>query len=130
MVRRESVLFLFAVMLILAAALPADAQSFRVQCPTSTITHPTLVTSSTGAIVEPAYTGPTTFTTNAQGYQVPSANVNGSIKCQQISGGDGYSTMGDGTQTYMFSFGPLSGLVDIANGQPGTEVPSTFNKLL
>src|SRR5437879_1015580 len=35
--------------------------------------------------------------------------------------------MGDGTQTYMFSFGPLSGLADIANGQPGTEFPSVFN---
>jgi FtsP/CotA-like multicopper oxidase with cupredoxin domain len=53
--------------------------------------------------------------------------VNGAIKCQQISGGDGYATMGDGTQTYMFSFGPLSGLADIANGQPGTEPPSVFN---
>jgi FtsP/CotA-like multicopper oxidase with cupredoxin domain len=53
--------------------------------------------------------------------------VNGAIKCQQISGGDGYATMGDGTQTYMFSFGPLSGLVDIANGLPGTEFPSVFN---
>jgi FtsP/CotA-like multicopper oxidase with cupredoxin domain len=53
--------------------------------------------------------------------------VNGAIKCQQVSGGDGYATMGDGTQTYMFSFGPLSGLADIANGQPGTEPPSVFN---
>jgi hypothetical protein len=60
-------------------------------------------------------------------YQTPSSNVNGAIKCQQISGGDGYATMGDGTQTYMFSFGPLSGLADIANGLPGTEFPSTFN---
>jgi FtsP/CotA-like multicopper oxidase with cupredoxin domain len=58
---------------------------------------------------------------------VPSTNVNGAIKCQQISGGDGYATMGDGTQTYMFSFGPLSGITDIANGMPGTEFPNTFN---
>jgi FtsP/CotA-like multicopper oxidase with cupredoxin domain len=35
--------------------------------------------------------------------------------------------MGDGTQTYMFSFGPLSGLAAIASGQPGTEPPSVFN---
>jgi FtsP/CotA-like multicopper oxidase with cupredoxin domain len=35
--------------------------------------------------------------------------------------------MGDGTQTYMFSFGPLSGLADIANGLPGTQFPSVFN---
>ena len=44
-----------------------------------------------------------------------------------ISGGDGFSTMGDGTQTYMFSFGPLSGLEKIASGQPGTDSPSEFN---
>jgi FtsP/CotA-like multicopper oxidase with cupredoxin domain len=55
--------------------------------------------------------------------------VNGAIKCQQISGGDGYSTMGDGTQTYMFSFGPLSGLAKIASGQPGTDFPNEFNSL-
>jgi FtsP/CotA-like multicopper oxidase with cupredoxin domain len=58
---------------------------------------------------------------------VPTANVNGAIKCQQISGGDGYSTMANGTQTFMFSFGPLSGIADIAAGLPGTEVPAIFN---
>jgi hypothetical protein len=60
---------------------------------------------------------------------VPTAKVNGAIKCQQVSGGDGYSTMANGTQTFMFSFGPLSGLADIAKGLPGTEFPSTFNQL-
>jgi hypothetical protein len=35
--------------------------------------------------------------------------------------------MGDGTQTYMFSFGPLSGLADIAAGKPGTQFPNVFN---
>src|SRR6185437_10343367 len=40
---------------------------------------------------------------------------------------DGYSTMADGTQTFMFSFGPLSGLADIAAGRPGTEFPNVFN---
>jgi len=35
--------------------------------------------------------------------------------------------MGDGTQTYMFSFGPLSGLQKIAAGQPGTDFPAEFN---
>jgi hypothetical protein len=58
---------------------------------------------------------------------VPTANVNGAIKCQQVSGGDGYATMGDGTQTFMFSFGPLSGLADIAAGHPGTQPPNVFN---
>jgi FtsP/CotA-like multicopper oxidase with cupredoxin domain len=58
---------------------------------------------------------------------VPAGKVNGAIKCQQVSGGDGYATMADGTQTFMFAFGPLSGLSDIALGLPGTEFPSTFN---
>jgi FtsP/CotA-like multicopper oxidase with cupredoxin domain len=121
MARRGSVLFLFAVVLVIVAALPANAQSFRVQCPTSTITHPNAAANNS----EPAYTGPTY--TGSNGYPSAPAHVNGAIKCQQISGGDGYATMGDGTQTYMFSFGPLSGLVDIANGQPGSEFPSVFN---
>jgi hypothetical protein len=106
--------------------LVTNAQSFRVQCPTSTITHPSALHDNNA---EPAYTGPTTQAVNAQGFLAPTANVNGAIKCQQISGGDGYATMGDGTQTYMFSFGPLSGLTDIANGLPGTEFPSTFNSM-
>ncbi len=87
----------------------ASGQSFRVQCPTSTITHPVAGNNNS----EPAYPGPN--------------NVDGAIKCQQISGGDGYSTMGDGTQTYMFSFGPLSGVADISNGLPGTQFPNIFN---
>jgi hypothetical protein len=111
------------VVLIFVAALAANAQSFRVQCPTSTITHPNAASNNS----EPTYNGPTTFTTNAQGYVNPSANVNGAIKCQQVSGGDGYMTEADGTQTFMFSFGPLSGLADIAAGKPGTEFPQTFN---
>jgi hypothetical protein len=103
----------------------ASAQSFRVQCPTSTITHPSNLTNVNA---EPEYTGPTTLTTSKNGgYLVPKANVNGAIKCQQISGGDGFSTMADGTQTYMFSFGPLSGLADIAAGKAGTEFPAVFN---
>src|SRR6184192_4556332 len=102
----QAVLF---VLLCCLTPLVANAQSFRVQCPTSTITHPNAANNNS----EPAYTAPT--------------NVNGAIKCQQISGGDGFSTMGDGTQIYMFSFGPLSGLADIANGLPGTEFPSVFN---
>jgi FtsP/CotA-like multicopper oxidase with cupredoxin domain len=117
--------FLFAsALMISGAALPATAQSFRVQCPTSTITHPSTLTNTS---TEPNYTAPTAFTTGPNGFQVPTANVNGAIKCQQISGGDGYSTMANGTQTFMFSFGPLSGLADIAAGLPGTEVPAIFN---
>jgi FtsP/CotA-like multicopper oxidase with cupredoxin domain len=91
------------------ATVTVSAQSFRVQCPTTTITHPNAANNN----AEPAYTSATA--------------VNGAIKCQQIAGGDGYSTMGDGTQTYMFSFGPLSGLTKIAAGQPGTDFPNEFN---
>ena len=109
--------------LICLAPLTASAQSFRVQCPTSTVTHPTAANNNS----EPAYSGPTALALGPQGFLTPASNVNGAIKCQQISGGDGYSTMGDGTQTYMFSFGPLSGLADIAAGLPGTESPSVFN---
>ena len=112
--------------LVSVAAVPAHGQSFRVQCPTSTITHPSTLHDNNS---EPAYTAPTTMAVNTQGFYAPTANVNGAIKCQQVSGGDGYSTMADGTQTFMFSFGPLSGLADIANGQPGTEVPNVFNNV-
>ena len=99
----------------------ASAQTFQVQCPTSTITHPNAANNNS----EPAYSAPTNWTPGSGGFVSPNA-VNGAIKCQQISGGDGYATMGDGTQTYMFSFGPLSGLADIANGLPGTQFPSMF----
>src|SRR5207253_6101669 len=106
--RKSSQVWLPILLVCLATAV-ASAQSFRLQCPTSTLTHPNAANNNS----EPAY---------------PSAtNVNGAIKCQQISGGDGYATMDDGTQTYLFSFGPLSGLTDIANGLPGTQFPSVFN---
>ena len=115
------------ILLVCFATVAASAQSFRVQCPATTITHP-----GANNDVEPNYTAgtytapaavPSTYTTGKTG------PTNGAIKCQQISGGDGYSTMGDGTQTYMFSFGPLSGLSKIANGQPGTDSPTEFNTL-
>jgi FtsP/CotA-like multicopper oxidase with cupredoxin domain len=122
----------------------AVGQSFRVQCPTSTITHPLTGTGCGTSPAnpgcnnsEPAYNGPTQFIPAALGlpsgtsgdFVTPVAGtVNGAIKCQQISGGDGYSTMGDGNQIFMFSFGPLSGLADIAAGRPGTEFPYIFNQ--
>ena len=88
-------------LLFLLLTLPAAAQSFRVQCPQSTTLHPN------GSAVDPAHPGV--------------------VKCQQIAGGDGYATMGDGHQIYLFGFGPLSGLQDIANGLPGTQLSSVFN---
>jgi hypothetical protein len=98
-----------AAMLVCFAAVAANAQSFRVQCPLSTTLHPT------ANAAEPLYTGP--------------AGQNGAIKCQQISGGDGFATMGDGTQTYLFAFGPLSGVKDMTLGLPsgGTQFAADFN---
>jgi FtsP/CotA-like multicopper oxidase with cupredoxin domain len=110
-----------AALLLCLFSLPSLAQSFRVQCPPTTTLHPKELAAGAG---EPAYTGPSVTGQNS----TPVANVvNGAIKCQQISGGDGYATMGDGTQTYLFAFGPLSGLADIRNGLPGTEFASVFN---
>jgi len=106
--------------LVSAVGITAGAQSFKVQCPTTTITHP-LATND----AEPAYLGPTYA--NKDVYGSAMAYNNGAIKCQQISGGDGFATMGDGTQTYLFSFGPLSGIADVAAGRPGTQPPSIFN---
>jgi len=88
--------------LLSAFALPAMAQSFRVQCPTNTVTHPNPANNN----LEPAYSGPTyptpaTPPTNPTDYTTGKTGpVNGRHQCQQISGGDGYATMGDGTQTY------------------------------
>jgi FtsP/CotA-like multicopper oxidase with cupredoxin domain len=119
----------FLVVLVGVTALPATAQSFRVQCPASTITHPDPNNKHINSS-EPAYMGPTQFSLDqTKGYLVPQSNLNGALKCQQISGGDGFATMADGTQTYMFSFGPLSGLSNIASGLPGTEFPDGFNTL-
>jgi FtsP/CotA-like multicopper oxidase with cupredoxin domain len=86
-------LYVLPVFGLLLGALDAEAQSFRVQCPTSTPFHPD----------------------------------GSNIKCQQIAGGDGYATMADGSTTYLFGFGPLSGLPDIYKGLPGTQVNTVFN---
>ena len=141
---RKSYQVWISTLIVAFTAVAASPQSFRVQCPTSTITHPLAGTNcgknptNPGCNnTEPAYTGPTQFATalapteagvTSGGFLTPvSATVNGAIKCQQISGGDGYSTMGDGNQVFMFSFGPLSGLSEISLGHPGTEFPYAFN---
>jgi hypothetical protein len=85
--------------LVVLPAGPASAQLLKVQCPATTALHPAN----------------------------PTAAVAGEIKCQEISGGDGYATMGDGTQTYLFGFGPLSGLDLISRGLPGTQSAAKFN---
>ncbi|MDB5777410.1 MAG: multicopper oxidase type 2 [Herbaspirillum sp.] len=91
--------------LSLLFALPAAAQSFKVQCPVSTLMHP--------PVQDPG---------NAR-RTIP----NPGIKCQHISGGDGYATMADGSQTYLFAFGSLSGRDQIGKGKPGTLSGAAFN---
>jgi FtsP/CotA-like multicopper oxidase with cupredoxin domain len=113
----------------------ASAQSFRVQCPTRTALHPT----PPGRVVDPLsgdplYTGPTTLspTITPQGgaapFKLSYVTNGGAIKCQEISGGDGFMTEADGNQTFLFGFGPLSGLGLIQSGLPGTQLAADFNK--
>jgi hypothetical protein len=186
---RKSSRVWISILVVVFATVAASAQSFRVQCPTSTITHPDLSGSGINSTDSP-YSGPTqlpffTITTisvsgttatatvagtlpsltsavtatiqnvtpagfngtfpitivppNQFTYTLPASgllytsggyvtsNTNGAIRCQQISGGDGLMTEADGTQTFMFSFGPLSGLADTAAGLPSTQFPTAFN---
>lgn len=88
----------------LAFTFPALGQSFLVQCPNATFLHPAV----------------------AQTPDNPTG-ANPGIKCQQVAGTDGFATMGDGTQTYLFGFGPLSGIDLISQGLPGTLTASVFN---
>src|SRR6266404_9241591 len=136
------------IVLICVATVAASAQvnqgtgSFRVQCPTATVRHPgTTATGGTGTVVntapesqEAAYTGPSvrTATKDPSGAHTFSPALTftdngGAIKCQEISGGDGFMTEADGNQTFMFSFGPLSGIDAIRHGQPGTQFAAVFN---
>jgi FtsP/CotA-like multicopper oxidase with cupredoxin domain len=119
----------FLILALFGCSLIAGAQAFRVQCPTNTTLHPVVgmgspVNNGVGA----PYTGSTTVAGTPGTFPNYVSN-GGLIKCQQVSGGDGYATMADGSQIYLFAFGPLSGLADIANGQPGTETASDFNTL-
>jgi hypothetical protein len=122
MLSRQLLRRAFAALVLVFITLPAAAQSFFTQCPSSTLLHPSAPTSTAG---EPLYTGPTK---GAVVGGVPYTSNGGAVKCQQISGGDGYMTEADGNQTYLFAFGPLSGLDKIKNGQPGTDYPDEFNQ--
>jgi FtsP/CotA-like multicopper oxidase with cupredoxin domain len=114
MLRIHRLARLLATAAMLLTAWGAHAQSFRVQCPTHTALHP-LVNASGQASTDAGATG-------------PFDQSNPHIKCQQISGGDGFATMADGTQTYLFAFGPLSGLSNIVKGLPGTVSAAEFNQ--
>ena len=112
--------------------------SFMVQCPITTPLHPTAITNptitSTNAgtplteSAEPAYTGPVVTSETVGGVPLTYTLNGGAVKCQEISGGDGYMTEADGNQTFMFAFGPLSGLDLIKHGQPGTLFSADFNQ--
>ena len=132
---------------LLAAVASAQAGyqgggSFHVQCPTATVRHPgSTATGGTGTVVTPhpelaeaPYTGPQIRTatkdpTGAHTFTpaLTFTDNGGAIKCQEISGGDGMMTEADGNQTFMFAFGPLSGLGLIRNGLPGTLFANDFN---
>ena len=141
MVSNRGILGVVAVTLLCTWALPASAQSFRIQCPAGTTLHPANPAADAAAVaaasplVYDTITRPldTNATSNPTGHlniagklnPLPSM-ANAGIKCQQLSGGDGFATMGDGTQTYLFAFGPLSGLSNIVKGQPGTTGVAEF----
>jgi hypothetical protein len=115
MLKKSHLASLVSLALLGLVSVDAGAQSFRVQCPTHTKLHPLV---DTGGNPNPA--GDVVDTSGKYVYANPH------IKCQQLGGGDGFATMGDGTQTYLFSFGPLSGLSNIVNGLPGTVTAQEF----
>lgn len=125
-----------AQMTVIALALvacDARAQSFKVQCPSGTTLHPAILANDPDAVAAAQSAGLTfdavTKLGRTDGKLNPTPKMaNPHIKCQQLGGGDGFATMGDGTQTYLFSFGPLSGLGNIVNGLPGTVTPDVFNQ--
>lgn len=98
-----------AAFLFLVLALPAMGSSFKVQCPATTNLHPNaqVLDASGNPVADPAHPG--------------------FIKCQEIAGGDGFATMGDGHQIYLFGFGALSGLQAVESGLPGTQPAAVFN---
>lgn len=92
-------------LLFLIFTLPAAAQSLKVQCPTHTNLHPLVAATPDNP-----------------------SGANPNIKCQQIAGTDGFATMGNGKQMYLFGFGPLSGQDLLRQGLPGTQSAGDFNK--
>jgi FtsP/CotA-like multicopper oxidase with cupredoxin domain len=119
-----------AALTLFAVALPVSAQSFRAQCPAGTLTHPAIVENDPSVAIgdRPKYATITQWGRTDGLLNPTPAMANPHIKCQQISGGDGYATMGDGTQTYLFAFGPLSGLADIVQGKAATQPATVFNQ--
>src|SRR5436305_3451558 len=114
------------VLLVCVGTVVASAQSFKVQCPATTSLHPSGTASA--PFLGPVHVDMSIHPDFGSDFTLKSTDNGGAVKCQEVSGGDGYATMADGTQTYLFGFGPLSGLGLIANGQPGTQLADDFNK--
>lgn len=112
---------------VLLAAVPAQAQSFRVQCPAATPLHPGLCSGGFNAGQPCTTRNDCPDASGVCGPGTGDTSHPGQIKCQHVGGGDGYAVMGDGTQIYLFAFSPLSGLADIQAGRPGTETSTVFN---
>jgi FtsP/CotA-like multicopper oxidase with cupredoxin domain len=122
--------FGFAALVLSLFSLPAMSQSFMVQCPKATLLHPTEADNNTENPYDTAHAAaPIPYAAATQGSATyPYISNGGAIKCQQVSGGDGYMTEADGNQTFLFGFGPLSGISLIQQGLPGTQFPKDFNQ--
>jgi len=138
LIRKLSPFWLFVV--IASVAVTARAQtpaprepkaqgggSFMVQCPSSTVWHSASQLGYDPTTGSGQYTGPQTVSVVVDSVPLKYTLNGGAIKCQEISGGDGLMTEADGNQTFMFSFGPLSGMDLIKHGQPGTQYAADFN---
>jgi len=117
---------------LLASALfsaAAYGQSFQVQCPATTALHPGTCTAGTNhgeSCVAVSDCPDSNGVCAPRGSNADPSHA-GAIKCQHIGGGDGFATMADGHQIYLFAFSPLSGLADIEAGQSGTQTADVFN---
>jgi hypothetical protein len=119
---------LLAGLLLALIGTVANAQSFQVQCPAGTALHPAIIANDPDRDMSATY-DTVTHVGRTDGKLNPTpAMANPHIKCQQISGGDGFATMGDGTQMYLFAFGPLSGFGHMVQGLGGTEPASVYNQ--
>lgn len=111
--------------------LDARAQSFMVQCPATTALHPGTCKGGNNPVVNPVSCVSVADCPDKAGSCAPPMAADpahpGFVKCQHIGGGDGYATMADGHQIYLFAFSPLSGLLDLEAGLPGTQTAAVFN---
>ena len=114
---------LFLVVLVRLATLAAIAQSFRVQCPASAITHRVAAHNNS----ESAYNGPTTSTSGAKRIS------NADDECErhrQVPADLGWRRFRDDGRRHPNPYVLLRtviGVADMAAGKPGTKFPSVFD---